>query len=127
MEYTLHARAFMEIKRKEKATAHAKRLFRHVPVENQGRCWKNTSQWEFRAAHNCDYTDDQTALWETLRFFSEILPNWSIQIGPSDDAFELVISAIAESTDNTGLAWCHFELWRGHNHPDLERSASDHS
>lgn len=116
MEYTLNVRAFLEIKRKDKANIHAARLFPDLTFENVGRYWKDENQWEIRIHHDCEYEDDKTALWETLTYFRQILPNWLITVGPNDSSFELVINAVGENTDNTGLTWCNFELWRGAGH-----------
>ena len=112
MEYTLNIRAFLDIKRKDKANAHASRLFPDLPFENVGRYWKDERQWEFRIHHTCEYPDDKTALWETLTYFGRILPNWLITVGPNDDTFELLINAVGENQDGTGLTWCNFELRR---------------
>ena len=119
MDYTLHARALIDIKRKDKAAAHASRLFRHIPVVNVGRYWKGAEQWEFRVAHDCEFADDKTALWETLQFFHGVLRNWQITVGPNNERYELLIAAVGECHDGQGLTWCSFELWRGLGHFDL--------
>lgn len=127
MDYTLHVRALVDIKRKDKADAHAVRLFAPLPIVNVGRYWKDNSQWEFRLTRDCEYSDDKTALWETLTFFHEVVRNWRITIGPNNEDYELLIRAIGENHDNTGLTWCSFELWRGHAHADLETTTNERS
>lgn len=113
MEYTLNVRAFIDIKLKEKANAHAARLFPGLSLQNKGRYWKDERQWEIQVNQGVEYCDDKTALWETLRYFHRVVPNWLITVGPNDDAFELLIRAIGENSDGTGLTWCSFEICRG--------------
>ena len=112
MEYCITIRALIDIKRKDKAVAHAERLFPDLPIELTGRYWKDPSLWEFTAKHLVGYTDDKTALWETLRYFSGAASNWTIITGPTEPVFDTLLSAIADNTDGTGLTWCSIELIR---------------
>lgn len=122
MEYTLNVRAFLEFKRKEKANAHAARLFPKLPFENVGRYWKDDRQWEIRIHYDCEYTDDKTALWEILSYFKQVLPNWLLTLGPNDTSFELLFRALGENCVGTGLTWCNVEVWRGAGHCFLDET-----
>jgi len=111
MNYTLRVRAFIQIKRKDKAETHAKKLFPNLPFKNMGRYWKDESQWEYKILHECEYDDDKTALWETLTYFCKIISNWSVNVS-HDDTSELVVNGVGENKNNTGLTWCSFQLTR---------------
>ena len=112
MHYTLTVRALFNIKQKDKATIHANRLFPGLPIRIIGKYHKDDTLWEATLYHDCEYADDKTALWETLAYFDEVQRNWTIITGPNGRSFESVVSAIAENYDQTGLAWCNFELLR---------------
>ena len=112
MDYTLKVRAFIDIKRKDKAIAYAERVFRDLPVRLVGRYYKDDSLWECRVDHQCEYPDDKTALWETLVYFSAVESNWQLLVCPNSE-YETVVSATSNTNyDNTGTTWCHFELIR---------------
>ena len=95
MNYVLNVRAFFDIKSKDKAVAHAERLFPHLPIGIVGKYYKDDSLWEATLQQDCQYGDDKTALWETLTYFSEISRRWQIVIGPLED--DTIISAVAEN------------------------------
>lgn len=120
MEYNLCVRAFIDITRKDKANAYAERLFPGLPIKNAGRYWKDENQWEIRINHDVEYDDDKTALWESLRYFCRILPSLQITSGPNEDEFDVVVIAMGQNSDGTGLTWCSFELNRGFSRSDSE-------
>lgn len=120
MEFTLIIEALVDIKHKGKAEKYAARLFPNLPFTNAGRYLENDHQWEFRVQHDCDFTDDKSALWETMTYFSGLHPQWTIA-GPNDPKYEIVISGGYESHDSA-LTWLRYELWRGHGQDGIARS-----
>ena len=112
MNYSLHVRALLSIVRKDKATAHAQRLFPGLPITCAGRYWKDDSLWEFTASASWEFASDQTALWETLKYFNEVhSQQWNVQFVP-ESCYEVLVWGIAENNVNNGWTWCNFELRR---------------
>ena len=110
--FTLRLRAFINVARKEKAESHATRLFRGVATKVEGRYWKNKRLWEVSGVKECEHDTDQSALWETLKYFRDISAQWTIVSGPNDDTFETVVAAVYEGASDDLLSWCSFELLR---------------
>ena len=104
IDYTLVARALVDIKRKDTANAYVELLPNRITAKNVGRIAGSNN--DFNGNSSFDTTENTLAtgqvLWALLTYFSRIAC-WTIGTGPIEPDFELLISATGKHVDNTGL------------------------
>ena len=111
MNFLLNVHFLVNVKMRDKAIAHAERLFPDLPVRLLGNYEFDHSQWEFAIEKECDFTDEKTALWEVLTTFSGVGCQWRLTVCPNTK-YGTVVAATAEDREGTGMTWCDFKLMR---------------
>lgn len=111
MDFMLNVTFLVNSKRRDKAIAHAERLFPGMPVRLLGNYEIGPSQWEFSVEREYDFADEKTAFWEILSSFSDVGCQWRLTVCPNLK-YETVVAATAEDHAATGMTWCDFKLSR---------------
>lgn len=117
MNYKVHIRAFFETTNRNKADYYAREAFAGLCVQVVGPSLKNESLMEVTAAKSIEYSDDKTALWETIQFLSAIGGRWEFHEGPNESG--TVFSALTTwASHHPQLRWCHVTASRSSDASD---------